>query len=80
MGYRTLRDLDAVPVLYCERKDRWLPIEEHLNCDYCAGPVYDADDDPVSFICTYTGEVRVFQEGWVDPSEEGYGPPAKPGG
>ena len=76
MKYRELRDAHAVPVLYCERQKRWLPIEDHLQCDWCAAPAYDEDDDPVSFICTYAGERRVFSPGWKDHSEEGYGAPS----
>jgi len=73
MKYRILED-GSVPVLYCERQKRWLPMEEHLECDFCAAPVYDENGAPVSFICTNTGERREFQPEFKDRSEEGRGP------
>ena len=59
MEYRT-DEHGAVPVLYCDRQRRWLPVEGHLDCDYCAAPVYDEEDRPVSYLCTYFGEKREF--------------------
>jgi hypothetical protein len=72
--YRVSAD-GSVPVLYCERQKRWLPLEEHLSCEYCAAPVYDENGDPVSFLCTYQGERRVFQPDFKDPGEIGRGAP-----
>ena len=39
--YRQQRDARAVPVVYCRRQEKWLPIEEHAKCEYCAGPRSD---------------------------------------
>ena len=77
MKYQPAKD-GSVPVAYCERQKKWLPIEEHLTCEYCAGPVYDEAGDPVSFLCTHDGERREFQEDYQDPSEEGRGAPSDP--
>lgn len=66
----------AVRVIFCERQRRWLPVENHMECDYCAAPVFDENDEPVSFLCTQCGERRVFQPEHTDPSEEGYGAPS----
>jgi hypothetical protein len=71
--YRVSKDTNAVPVLYCRRQKRWLPVEEHLECEHCAGPVFDADGDPVSFLCTYEGERREFQDPPPPPPAEELG-------
>jgi hypothetical protein len=77
MEYRPSKN-GSVPVLYCRRQQKWLPMEEHEQCEYCAAPVYDADGRPVSFLCTYDGEKREFQPGYKECCEEGYGAPAIP--
>jgi len=74
-----LEDREMVPVLFCERQKKWMPVEEHADCDFCAAPVYDESGDPVSFLCTYFGEKRVVQEDHEDRAEEGRGPPSEPG-
>jgi len=77
MEYATSPD-GSVPVVFCERQKRWLPMQGHLDCEYCAAPVFDYEDEPVSFLCTYHGDKREFQieeeppPGWV---EDGRGPP-----
>ncbi|MHC4338641.1 MAG: hypothetical protein ACYSX0_00310 [Planctomycetota bacterium] len=71
---------EATPVVFCYRQKRWLAVVSHLECDFCAAPVFDEADDPVSFLCTHEGEKREVQSGWEDGREEGYGPPAKPPG
>jgi hypothetical protein len=68
----------ATAVVFCHRQQRWLAIGKHLDCEYCAAPVFDETHDPVSFICTHDGEKRVVEPDHEDCSEEGYGPPAKP--
>lgn len=68
----------AVPVLYCDRQKRWLPVEEHAECEYCAAQVYDENGDPVSFICTHSGERREFQPDYEDRAEDGRGAPNPP--
>ena len=73
--YKELKWNKAIPVVFCERQSKWLPMEEHAKCEYCVAPVYDEDDDPVSFICTYLGTKRVFQDDWVEHSEVGRGSP-----
>ena len=78
MEPRPLRDQEMVPVLFCERQKKWLPVEKHTECEFCAAPVYDEGGDPVSFLCTYFGEKRVVQEGFEDPCEEGRGAPSAP--
>ena len=77
MKYRVSKD-GSVFVLFCRRQQRWMPMEEHVECEHCAGPVYDENGDPVSFLCSYDGEKREFQPGHVDASEEGRGAPAIP--
>ncbi len=79
MQYRVRED-GSVAILFCERQQRWLPFSSHLDCEHCAAPVYDENDEPVSFLCTYQGEKRAVQPDWEDPSEEGYGPPSVPPG
>jgi hypothetical protein len=59
--YRRSRDENAVPVVFCRRQEKWLPIEEHAKCEFCAAPVFDPNGDPVSFICLHDGEKREFQ-------------------
>lgn len=78
MEYRVQQN-GSVLVLFCERQKRWLPVDEHVDCEHCAGPVYDSEDEPVSFMCTYAGEVRTIQPDHEDTSEEGYGYPSDPG-
>jgi len=68
----------SVPKVYCRRQEKWLAIEEHVECEYCAGPVYDEAGDPVSFLCTHDGERRDFQPNHEDSSEEGRGYPSDP--
>ena len=70
----------ATAVVFCYRQKRWLAIGNHLECEFCAAPVFDEADDPISFICTHEGEKRVVDADHEDVSEEGYGPPAKPPG
>jgi len=68
--YRASKDTKAVPVVYCRRQEKWLPMEEHAKCEFCAGPVFDHDGDPVSFLCTYDGEKREFQPPPPPPPDE----------
>ena len=77
MKYRVSED-GSVPVLYCEKLERWLPMEEHVECEFCAGPVYDESGDPVSYLCIYEGETHRFQPDYCDPCEEGRGCPSDP--
>jgi hypothetical protein len=78
MEYRVSED-GSVPVAYCERQKRWLPVEEHIQCEWCAAPVYDESGDPVSFLCTHEGAKKVIQPDWEDHAEEGRGAPSDPG-
>jgi len=71
--YRRSRDENAIPVVFCRRQEKWLPIEEHTKCEYCAGPVFDQDGDPVSFLCTHDGEKREFQPPPPPPADEELG-------
>ncbi len=73
--YKELKWDKAIPVVFCERQKKWLPMEEHAKCEFCVAPVCDENDDPVSFICTYHGAKRVFQQDWEEHSEEGRGSP-----
>jgi hypothetical protein len=68
----------AVPIIFCDEKKKWLPVEKHMDCENCAAAVFDENDDAVSFICTRRGEKRVIQKSHVDPAEEGRGAPADP--
>jgi len=77
MEYRVSED-GSVPVAYCERQKRWLPVEEHVTCEWCAAPVYDESGDAVSFLCTYEGAKKELQPGWEDAAEEGRGAPSEP--
>jgi len=78
MEYRVTRE-GAVPVLYCRRQERWLPVERHMDCEFCAAVVFDEDDDPVSFLCTHDAERREFQPNFDDSHIEiGRGGPDAP--
>ena len=72
MEYKRAPD-GSVPVMFCERQQKWLPVEEHSQCEYFTAEVYDEAGDPVSFICTYSEECKKFQPGWVDDGEIGRG-------
>ena len=74
MEYRVSED-GSVPVAFCEKQKRWLPIEEHVKCEWCAAPVFDDEGNPVSFLCTRDGERKVIDPDYADPSEEGRGAP-----
>ena len=76
MDYRETTD-GAVPVVYCERQKKWLPIEEHAKCEYFIADVYDDFGEPVSFICTYHEQCKRFQPDFVDKGEVGYGAPVQ---
>lgn len=76
--YKALKDTGAVPIVFCDEKKKWLPIEGHMDCDYCAGTVLNEDDDPVSFICTRRGEKREMGPEDDRPCEDGRGAPADP--
>jgi hypothetical protein len=73
MRYRVSKLTGAVPVVYCPRRDRFLPMEEHLACEFGVGPVWDENGDPVSLLCTHGGERRVFQAFEDIPEGEGGG-------
>ena len=62
MRYTVSKVTGAVPVVFCRRVRKWLPMEEHLACEYAAGPVWDENGDPVSLLCLYGCEKRKFQE------------------
>jgi hypothetical protein len=79
MDHQPSKDTGATRVVFCERQKLWLPIGPHVDCDFCAAPVYDEDDQPVSLLCTECGERKIFQPEHVDESEEGYGPPSPKG-
>ena len=51
----------SVAVLFCERLQRFLPMEEHLACEFAVAPVFDENHDPVSIICMYREERCSFQ-------------------
>lgn len=68
--YRIPHDVNAVPVIFCSRQKKWLPVEEHLECQYCAAPVLDEQDEVVSFLCTYEGEKKCFQSPPPPPPDE----------
>jgi hypothetical protein len=71
MRYTVSKLTGAVPVLFCRRQNRFLPMEEHLACDFAVAPVWDENGDPVSLICMYGEERREFQ-GYRDiPEGEG---------
>jgi len=72
--YKVAED-GSIPVLFCERQKKWLPMEEHVDCEFCAGPVYDEAGNPVSFLCTHEGARRDFQPDWEDQGEIGRGAP-----
>ena len=76
--HKAQRDTGAVPIVFCDQKKKWLPIEGHVDCENCAAPVYDENDDPISFICTRRGETREIQPEVDHPYEEGRGAPADP--
>jgi len=68
MKYTVSRVTGAVPVLFCRRQRRWLPMEEHLSCEFAVAPVWDENGDPQSLICMYGEERREFQP--PDPPRE----------
>ena len=76
--FKALRESGAVPIVFCDQKKVWLPIEGHIDCENCAGPVFDENDDPVSFICTRRGETRAIQPEHEHQGEEGRGAPSDP--
>jgi len=71
--FRVHRETGAVPVQFCRRQKKWLPIEEHLKCEFCVAPVFDEHDDPVSFLCVYDEEKKKFQEEERREQETGAG-------
>lgn len=72
MRYTVSKVTGGVPVLYCRRQGRWLPMEEHLTCEFAVAPVWDENGDPVSLICLHGEERRKFQE-FEDIAEGGRG-------
>jgi hypothetical protein len=56
--HRISKETGSVAVAFCKRQQKWLPIEEHLKCEYCVAPVFDQDDEPVSFFCAYDEEKK----------------------
>ncbi len=71
MRYSVSKTTGAVPVLYCRRQKRFLPMEEHLGCEYAVAPVWDENGEPVSLICKFGEERRVFQKSEDIPEGEG---------
>jgi hypothetical protein len=71
MRYTVSKVTGAVPVVFCRRQGRYLPMEEHLSCEYAVAPVWDENGDPVSLICMYGEERREFQEFADIPEDEG---------
>ena len=71
MKYTVSKVTGAVPVLFCRRLKRFLPMEEHLCCDFAVAPVYDENGDPVSLICMYGEEERAFGKFEDVPEGEG---------
>jgi hypothetical protein len=71
MRYTVSKTTGAVPVLFCRRRNRFLPMEEHLACEFAVAPVWDENGEPVSLICMYGEELRRFQEYADVPEGEG---------
>jgi len=63
----------AIPIAFCDRQKKWLPMEEHMTCEHCVAEVFDECGEPVSFICTHSQERKEFQPDWVDHAEIGRG-------
>jgi hypothetical protein len=70
MKYTVSKLTGAVSVMFCPRQGRFLPMEEHMDCDYAVAPVWDENGDPVSFICMFREERREFRRRDEVPEEE----------
>ena len=71
MRYTVSKLNGAVPVVFCRRQNRFLPMEEHLACEFSVAPVWDENGDPVSLICMFGEERREFMKFEDVPEGEG---------
>ena len=71
MRYSVSKVTGAVPVVFCRRQQRFLPMEEHLACEFAVAPVWDENGDPVSLICMFGEETRRFAVFQDVPEDEG---------
>ena len=74
MDYKESLD-GSVPVVFCERLKRWLPVTEHVKCEHFVAEVFDEFGEPVSFVCTYSEDCKNLQPDWADCGEIGRGAP-----